>query len=258
MPQPAAPSGKTSSPERALRPLPRRLTRAAAPPIIVISDSDRDNDSGDEIVFIKRPEKRQRVESSTISSGTRRKVKIAVVPTRKAPHNVTRGSSVDSYSETPGEAPLSDSPSERTLTSEPAASGSSQQLEEVNHVDGFLAQLLEIVPDVEPDYARSLLIQEYDTHGKGAMDVVLHSLFESTSYPKIDRKGKGKCVASNSSDSVEDLTQIGYGKRDREHSGGTHYNALALVSLLQGQWGAYFETQLGFHFSISYVVTTQM
>ncbi|KZT20220.1 hypothetical protein NEOLEDRAFT_1172659 [Neolentinus lepideus HHB14362 ss-1] len=87
-------------------------------------------------------------------------------------------------------------------------------LEKVNDVDlipACLAQVLEIVPDVEPAHAVLLIEQVSEIKkkkGEGAelrnvVEVVLHNLFESGDYPKVDRKGKGRDIG-------------GAGKRARE------------------------------------------
>ena len=246
--QAAATSNDGTSSRRAVRPLPGRLTRTRTKDVIIISDSD-DDDFSDEVVELERPTKRQRIESSGLSDGLQQLTvssrdtsgMVASSSQSKARTTSTDGSKRSdrgSYSGTVNSE--TQGPSKPSLESKefqtehgrestaPAASGASQK---VDPIDGLFAQLLEVVPDVDPDYARALLTQEYDTHGTGAMEVVFHSLFESTSYPKIDRKGKRKRETSASSSPVEeDLTQTEYGRKDRVYSGGAHYLTLALVS----------------------------
>ncbi|TFK49205.1 hypothetical protein OE88DRAFT_398971 [Heliocybe sulcata] len=75
-----------------------------------------------------------------------------------------------------------------------------EKVDDVNLAQASLAQVLEIVPDVEPEHAIDLIerVREIkENKGEEAnvgnvVEAVLHNLFESANYPKLDRKGKGR------------------------------------------------------------------
>ena len=71
---------------------------------------------------------------------------------------------------------------------------------EVPAADHYVAQVLEIVPDVDPTHA-SELIERYREHKDQVVQRVLHTLFEDPAYPKIDKsKMKGKRKRENDDD----------------------------------------------------------
>ncbi|KAK0207116.1 hypothetical protein DFS33DRAFT_645375 [Desarmillaria ectypa] len=97
-----------------------------------------------------------------------------------------------------------------------------------------LAQVLEIVPDVEPNYAQELIAKNLPTFGEKVVETVLHSLFEDTSYPKVEKKrkavsgnGAGGSVAKKARGSAE----VDYASTDRYFSGGPDYAELAIDQL---------------------------
>jgi TRIAD3 protein (E3 ubiquitin-protein ligase RNF216) len=61
-------------------------------------------------------------------------------------------------------------------------------------IPGYVAQVLEIIPDVDPEYALSLIRQHYPESRDQVVEPVLHALFEDPAYPKLDKKGKRKRV----------------------------------------------------------------
>ena len=58
--------------------------------------------------------------------------------------------------------------------------------------DLYVAQVLEIIPDVLPAHVFSLLEQYYPNSKDKVVETVLHVLFEDPDYPKADTKGKRK------------------------------------------------------------------
>ncbi|KAL0071545.1 hypothetical protein AAF712_001402 [Marasmius tenuissimus] len=98
----------------------------------------------------------------------------------------------------------------------------------------YLIQVLEIVPDVQPDYATTLINQHLPERGGSVAEFVLHHLFENSDYPKVDRKGKRKATTELTKPEVkkarEDL--IDYGSVDRDFKGGVHYVNLAIDQLM--------------------------
>ncbi|KAH9837572.1 uncharacterized protein C8Q71DRAFT_753273 [Rhodofomes roseus] len=59
-------------------------------------------------------------------------------------------------------------------------------------LDAYVAQVLEIVPDVLPEHVRMLVEQNEPTYEGQVVERILHSLFELPNYPKADPQGKGK------------------------------------------------------------------
>ncbi|KAK0443954.1 uncharacterized protein EV420DRAFT_1017265 [Desarmillaria tabescens] len=97
-----------------------------------------------------------------------------------------------------------------------------------------LAQVLEIVPDVEPNYAQELIAKNLPTFGDKVVETVLHSLFEDTSYPKAEKKRKA-ASGSGSSGSVakkaRGSAEVDYASTDRPFTGGPNYAELAIDQL---------------------------
>jgi hypothetical protein len=94
----------------------------------------------------------------------------------------------------------------------------------------YLAQVLEIIPDVLPEHALSLIRSYHETHQTGLLEPVLHALFEDQSYPKVD-KGKGKRKRDDEETSYREKSRkIDFGNKDRPQPDGPHYRTLTLVS----------------------------
>ncbi|KAJ7695769.1 hypothetical protein B0H17DRAFT_1055510 [Mycena rosella] len=58
----------------------------------------------------------------------------------------------------------------------------------------YLAQVLEIIPDVDPEYALSLVKQYHPGYFVHVAEAVIEALFKDPTYPKLDTKGKRKRV----------------------------------------------------------------
>jgi hypothetical protein len=105
-------------------------------------------------------------------------------------------------------------------------------------ISAYVAHVLDILPDVEPDYLNALVVNTITSHGSGALERVLDVLFEDPKYPKVDLKGKGKRKATNDDNDDEIQAQnpskrskldYGYGNMSRAFMGGPDYATLALV-----------------------------
>ncbi|KAJ7109483.1 hypothetical protein C8R44DRAFT_635668 [Mycena epipterygia] len=102
-------------------------------------------------------------------------------------------------------------------------------------IPGYVAQVLEIIPDVDPEHAFSLVRQHYPQSGDQVVEPVLHALFEDPTYPKLDKKGKRKRVEED--DLPGDArgkpkAKLDYSSKDREYKGGVHYPDLSLNQLM--------------------------
>jgi TRIAD3 protein (E3 ubiquitin-protein ligase RNF216) len=103
-------------------------------------------------------------------------------------------------------------------------------------VSACVAHILEIIPDVEPDYLTRLVTKAVSTHGSRVLEHVLHFLFDDSKYPKIDAKGKGKRKRADdedkdaqAEDSKRPKVDFGYGDLSRAFKGGPDYLDIALV-----------------------------
>lgn len=100
---------------------------------------------------------------------------------------------------------------------------------EPDPLSGYVSQILEIVPDVEPDHLLALVMKFLPDYQEKVVEPVLHALFEDPTYPKIDKKGKRKRVDDNDASGKKART-IEYGSLDRKYTGGVHYSDIAIVS----------------------------
>lgn len=106
-------------------------------------------------------------------------------------------------------------------------------------LSGYVARILEIIPDVEPDHLLALVTKFAPSLQDGVVEHILHALFEDPAYPKVDKKGKGKRKQTDEDlrgegTAVEGSTptkkhKIDYGDKTRAFRGGVHYTDLALV-----------------------------
>ncbi|KAF7425989.1 hypothetical protein PC9H_008351 [Pleurotus ostreatus] len=88
-----------------------------------------------------------------------------------------------------------------------------------------LRQVLEVVPDVQPEYAQELL-----TESK-TVEATLNALFENPAYPKVDRKGKRKAEDPMGKERGQPKPKIDYSTTERPTLGGPYYYELALEQL---------------------------
>ncbi|KAJ6623544.1 hypothetical protein B0H10DRAFT_1786528 [Mycena sp. CBHHK59/15] len=101
-------------------------------------------------------------------------------------------------------------------------------------IPGYVAQVLEIIPDVDPDHAFSLVQQNFPEFQERVLETVLHALFEDPIYPKADKKGKRKHVEENEQGDArgKPKTKVDYGSHEREYNGGVHYPDLCIEQLM--------------------------
>lgn len=103
-------------------------------------------------------------------------------------------------------------------------------------INVYLALVLEVVPDVEPQFARDLIEGLIARDAENIGEQALHRLFEDANYPKV-AKSKGKRKRTDDADEpdakrVEKAVRIDYASTDRPFSGGAHYKTMALVGLI--------------------------
>jgi TRIAD3 protein (E3 ubiquitin-protein ligase RNF216) len=104
-------------------------------------------------------------------------------------------------------------------------------------VSRAVVQVLDIIPDVEPNHLSALIGQSAITHGlTGYVEHVLHTLFEDPTYPKIvatQGKGKRKRAADDDNAQAGSSKKIKVEYRDisREKACGPNYPDLALVNI---------------------------
>ncbi|KAH9922385.1 uncharacterized protein B0H18DRAFT_1018159 [Fomitopsis serialis] len=86
--------------------------------------------------------------------------------------------------------------------------------------DGYVAQVLEIVPDVLPEHVRTLLQLHEPAFKDRAVEQILHTLFENPNYPKAESKGKGKRKREDADDEREAKSvKVDYASTNREFYG---------------------------------------
>ena len=62
---------------------------------------------------------------------------------------------------------------------------------DIDLIDAYIARVLEIIPAMQLTHVHSLLMQHcIETYEGGTVELVLHTLFEDPSYPKIDKGEK--------------------------------------------------------------------
>jgi hypothetical protein len=100
-----------------------------------------------------------------------------------------------------------------------------------------LALILEVIPDVLPEHAMSLVERLYPIHRSQVAERVVQDLFDSPSYPKVEKafvgKGKGKRKASEMEDALgapPSRVKIDFASVDRPKPAGKNYTMLSLVS----------------------------
>ena len=107
---------------------------------------------------------------------------------------------------------------------------------EADPTSTYVARVLEIIPDVDPDHLLELVTKNIPTHGDQVVEHVLHCLFEDPTYPKLDKKGKGKRRQLDGDTEGDGTpakkTKIDYRNKDRPYRGGVHYADIALVIVL--------------------------
>lgn len=105
------------------------------------------------------------------------------------------------------------------------------EVAEVDPMDRYLSLVLEVVPDIDPEHAMSLIRQNLTTHGNEVVERILHHLLENPSYPKVDKKGKKR--KREESPTSSSAPACNYANIKREFSGGPNYSTIALVRALR-------------------------
>ncbi|KAF8300413.1 hypothetical protein DL93DRAFT_2122285 [Clavulina sp. PMI_390] len=102
-------------------------------------------------------------------------------------------------------------------------------------IDAAIAQILEIIPDVEPAHLKKLCEQYFGEYHGELHQAVLHTLFENPNYPKVELR-KRKRSLDDEGDSKAKEVKIDYGSSERPFAGGPDY-INAAVDLLQTSFG---------------------
>ena len=99
-----------------------------------------------------------------------------------------------------------------------------------------MTNVLAIIPDVEPEYLRSLIVANFTQYGNHTTERIIEALLDDDTYPTIDISSKRK---RNEDDDGADgqsepwLTtkyiKVDYGDHERPALGGVHYAELTLV-----------------------------
>ncbi|KDQ07483.1 hypothetical protein BOTBODRAFT_38782 [Botryobasidium botryosum FD-172 SS1] len=119
------------------------------------------------------------------------------------------------------------------LVDDNSLAASSSRAPPADPFDVFLAQILEIVPDVQPDYVRLLLKMHYETYGDQVDQAILHILLESNNYPKIERPNKKRKPVDEDDLKEKQKAKIDYASSDRDFEVGSTYKQLAINHLIQ-------------------------
>jgi TRIAD3 protein (E3 ubiquitin-protein ligase RNF216) len=105
----------------------------------------------------------------------------------------------------------------------------------IDPMDIYVARVLEIIPDVQPTHVLSLLEKHVEEQHGDVVGVVLHTLFEDPTYPRIDKKGKRKREEiddeGDGAARAEAKVKIDYANKDRVNRAGPLYTDISLVGL---------------------------
>jgi TRIAD3 protein (E3 ubiquitin-protein ligase RNF216) len=98
--------------------------------------------------------------------------------------------------------------------------------------DSYVARVLEIIPDAQPEHVLSLVHKHIQSYGEQTVERILHIFFEDPTYPKVDKKGKRKRVEDEMGheERGKSKLKVDYGSKDREYKGGPFYTDIALVT----------------------------
>lgn len=89
-----------------------------------------------------------------------------------------------------------------------------------SRMDSYVAQVLEIVPDVLPEHVRTLVERLEPTYNAEVVARIIHLIFEDPTYPKVDPKGKGKRKREDEDDERgAKSVKVDYASKDREPPG---------------------------------------
>jgi len=97
----------------------------------------------------------------------------------------------------------------------------------------YLAQVLEIIPNVKSEHALGLVQSHYKQFKDSVVERVLHALFEDDSYPKIETKKAKRKREDEGVGGQNKVLKLDYGNKDRPKAVGSNYIHLAFVSLRQ-------------------------
>lgn len=106
-----------------------------------------------------------------------------------------------------------------------------QQDSVVNPIYHYVCQVLDVIPDVQPEHVATLVSQHLPVHGDRVVEIVLHVLFEVPTYPKVERnKGKRK-RDDGTGEHTAKVVKKDYASKERDFVGGPYYFDIALVNI---------------------------
>ena len=137
----------------------------------------------------------------------------------------------------PAPPPPSQTPS-RVLEEESTQPVLIPPAEDPDPLSAFVAQVLEIIPDVDPSHALALVTLHYDEYKDKVVEPVLHTLFEASDYPKADKKGKRRREEVDDQEAPASVARrkvsevdVDYASEARPQPPGLFYQELSIVSL---------------------------
>ncbi|KAF9054814.1 hypothetical protein BJ165DRAFT_1337360 [Panaeolus papilionaceus] len=99
--------------------------------------------------------------------------------------------------------------------------------------DDIIAQVLSIIPDVQPEHLSGLVDRNIAQFGERTSELVIGMLFEDAAYPKVERRGVkrgGDEEKGKEKEREEKRQKVDYKSLDRDVPGGG-YEGLALATL---------------------------
>lgn len=107
-----------------------------------------------------------------------------------------------------------------------------QPIQEVNgdRYSGYLALILDVVPDVQLEHAMEQIKALYPTYDDRVTERIVRNLLDNPSYPKIKNDDKGKRKTNEIFGGLSLMARIDYASVDRPKPAGKNYKILALVS----------------------------
>ena len=102
--------------------------------------------------------------------------------------------------------------------------------------DSCMTSVLAIIPNVEPEYLRALVVANIAQYGNLATEHIIEALLDDDTYPTVDISSKRKRNEDDDGAGGQDqlwlttkFTKIDYGDHERPVLGGVHYADLTLV-----------------------------
>lgn len=201
-------------------------TRILSPPadlgVVVITDSEPEDLDKDDILW-----KGRRKETTQIDPSSHRRKDC-----------VKEDSPMNTDAPTAQAGPSSHSPAPISFPDAPVVHiQPDPQEEDVDPYSEHLSLVVEVIPDILPQYALEMIKTNYPTHGNKVGEWVVQSLFDNSSYPKAEKVEAGKQKGKRKASELEDVAEgpllrvkIDYTTVDRPRPTGKNYRELSTVS----------------------------